>query len=101
VCIRQPRSAQHLGKYIEGSRELIGSDPRKPFRPIIEETRALILRQVSSDSDRGIIRVHCQSPGGAQTPRGSHPRSILSFSEPIFGLSDIRRSLEARAHSLG
>jgi hypothetical protein len=101
VRISQPGSAQHLGRYIEGSRELTGSDPGKPSRPITEEARALILRQVSSDSDGGIIRAHCQSPGGAQTPRGSHPGSIQSFSEPIFSLSDIRRSLEARAHSLG
>jgi hypothetical protein len=101
VRIIQPGSAQHLGRYIGGSRELTGSDPGKPFRPITEEARALILRQVSSDSDGGIIRAHCQSPGGAQTPRGSHPGSIQSFSEPIFSLSDIRRILEARAHSLG
>jgi hypothetical protein len=65
VHIRQPGSAQHLGRYIEGSRELTESDPGKPSRPIIEEARALILSQVSSDSDGGIIWVHCQIRRGA------------------------------------
>jgi hypothetical protein len=101
VRIKHPGSAQHFGRYIEGSKEFIGSDPEKSSQPITEEARALILSQVSSHSDHGIIRAHCQSPGGARTPRGSHLGSIPSFNESIFSLSDTRRSLEARAHCLG
>jgi hypothetical protein len=98
--ISQPRSAQHLGRYIEISREFTESDLGKPSRSITNEARALILRQVSFNSDGGIIRAHCQSPGGAQPPRGYHPRFIQSFSEPIFSPTNIRRSLEAKVHSL-
>jgi hypothetical protein len=75
VRIRQPGSAQHLGKYIEGSRELTGSDPEKPSQPSTEHTRALSLSHTSPDFDGGITGAHQLSRRGAQTPRGSHPGS--------------------------
>jgi hypothetical protein len=52
---------------------------RKPFRPITEEARAIVLSHTSSDSDGGITRVHSHSPSGAQTPRGWHPELQGSY----------------------
>jgi hypothetical protein len=92
--------AQHLGKHIQGSTEIIGPDPGKPFRPISEEARVHILRQISVDSDGGIIRVHCQSLGGVQIPRGDHPGFILFNRGQIFRLTGSERLLEVRATQL-
>jgi hypothetical protein len=90
-----------LRRDVWGSRGLFGSDQRKPFRPSTEEARAHISRQISVDSVGGITRAHSQSLGGAQPPRGCHPGFIQSFREQIFSPTVIRRSLEARALSLG
>jgi hypothetical protein len=73
--IRKPGSAQHLGRYIEGSRELTGSDLEKPSQPSTEHTGALSLSHTSPDFDGGITGAHQLSRRGVQTPRGSHPGS--------------------------
>jgi hypothetical protein len=75
VHSRQPGSAQHLGEYSEGSKELIGTDLEKPSQPSTEHTRALSLSHISSDSNDGIIGAHLLSRRGAKTLRG-----------PIWGL---------------
>jgi hypothetical protein len=69
VRIKQLGSAQHLGRYIEGSRELTGSNPEKPSQPITEHTRALSLSSTSPDFDDGITGVHQFSRRGAN-PQG-------------------------------
>jgi hypothetical protein len=101
VHTRQPRSAHHLGKHIEGSRKLTGSDTKKPSQPITYYTRALSLSHTSPDSDGEITGAHQLSRRGAQTPRGSHLGSNLISKGPIFSLTVTRRSCEVWAHHLG
>jgi hypothetical protein len=91
---RQLGSAQHLGKYSEGSRELTGTDPEKPSRPTTKHTRALNLSHTLPDSNGGITGAHQLSRRGAQTLRGSHPGSSLISSGLIFSLTVTRRSCE-------
>jgi hypothetical protein len=66
---RQPGSAQHSGKYSEGSRELTGTDSEKPSRPSTKHTRVLSLSHTSPDSDYGITGAHQLSRRGAN-PQG-------------------------------
>jgi hypothetical protein len=66
---RKLGSAQHLGKYNEGSKELVGTDSKKPSRPSTKHTRALSLSHTSPDFDGVIIGTHQLSRRGAN-PQG-------------------------------
>jgi hypothetical protein len=68
---RQLLRVQHLWRLRQGSREITGPDPGKPFRPSSEEDRAHRLRQLQAIFDGGISRAQQLSLGGAPPPRGT------------------------------
>jgi hypothetical protein len=64
-----------LGIHIRGSRAIIRSDTGKPFQPISQYAKVIILTHISANFDGGITRAQFSSGRGVHSPRGIHSRS--------------------------